>query len=164
MANRVLPQTFGAGARNQLRRAGDRSAVGARAALETFYYALNQRDFDALAAVWSGDPLALLYNPLGGSVHGTEITDLYRRVLHGAARFEIEFGSIVEYIGPDQAVFAGRETGRYIDQSGAQTPLAIRTTRYFQYDVERGRWSMAHHHGSIDDPDALRAYQQAVLG
>jgi hypothetical protein len=25
-------------------------------------------------------------------------------------------------------------------------------------------WRQYHHHGSIDDPDALRAYQQAIRG
>ncbi|MFF4402980.1 hypothetical protein [Streptomyces sp. NPDC001404] len=38
----------------------------------------------------------------------------------------------------------------------------IRTSRYFRY--EGGFWRQYHHHGSIDAPDLLRAYQQAVRG
>jgi hypothetical protein len=39
--------------------------------------------------------------------------------------------------------------------------LQIRTTRIFAY---AGTWVQVHHHGSIDDPAALAAYQQAVRG
>ena len=27
-----------------------------------------------------------------------------------------------------------------------------------------GRWRQVHHHGSIDDPESLKAFQKAVLG
>jgi hypothetical protein len=47
---------------------------------------------------------------------------------------------VIAYHGKGDAVFAGRETGSY------------------------GHWRQYHHHGSIDDPGALRAYQQAVGG
>jgi ketosteroid isomerase-like protein len=162
MATRHLQKTYGMSARNQLSAATDRTATGARAALESFYYALNHGDFDVLSAVWADDPLALLNNPLGGSLYGSEITDLYRGVLRGAARLNIEFGSIIEYAGPDHVVFAGRETGSYVDPSGNELALAIRTTRYFRFDADAGRWAMLHHHGSIDDPRALRDYQHAA--
>ena len=57
-------------------------------------------------------------------------------------------------------VFAGREAGSYPAADGTTVPLDIRTSRYFRYSG--GRWLQYHHHGSIDDPDALRAYQQAI--
>jgi hypothetical protein len=38
--------------------------------------------------------------------------------------------------------------------------LAIRTTRVFRR-VE-GAWRQVHHHGSMDDPALLRAYQDLV--
>ena len=60
------------------------------------------------------------------------------------------------------AVFAGRETGQFTDPGGRGVPLRIRTTRVFAYDQAAGRWGQVHHHGSIDDPDALRDYQDAV--
>jgi hypothetical protein len=40
--------------------------------------------------------------------------------------------------------------------------LTIRTSRYFRY-VDSS-WAQFHHHGSIDDPEALHAYQRAVAG
>jgi DnaJ C terminal domain len=40
-------------------------------------------------------------------------------------------------------------------------PAEIRTSRVFSYDFQAGRWEHVHHHGSIDDPAALRAYQEA---
>jgi len=52
-------------------------------------------------------------------------------------------------------VFAGREVGTYSGAGGPSTPLEIRTSRFFAY--YGGRWVQLHHHGSIDDPDALRA-------
>ncbi|GLI00602.1 hypothetical protein Pa4123_58780 [Phytohabitans aurantiacus] len=59
-------------------------------------------------------------------------------------------------------MFAGRETGSYTTGDGTTVPLEIRTSRYFRY--ENGRWRQYHHHGSIDDPDALRDYQRAIRG
>jgi hypothetical protein len=57
-------------------------------------------------------------------------------------------------------VFAGRETGEYTVTE--TVPLSIRTTRFFTY--EDGRWVQVHHHGSIDNAEALAAYQQAIRG
>ena len=59
-------------------------------------------------------------------------------------------------------MFAGHETGTYTDPDGEARPLEFRTTRYFRYDG--GAWRQFHHHGSVDDPAALAAYQRAVLG
>jgi ketosteroid isomerase-like protein len=135
---------------------------GSRAALESFYYAFNSRDLAVLQDIWSEHPLAQLNNPLGGLLRGGDpIVELYGRVFDGPARVEVDFADIVEYIGADHAVFAGRETGCYQVAGTAPAPLAIRTTRYFRYDKD-ARWRQYHHHGSIDDPDALHAYQMAV--
>lgn len=72
----------------------------------------------------------------------------------------VTFGDIVEYGGLDHVVFAGRETGEYVLDDGDPVPLSIRTTRYLRYsDV---RWLQFHHHGSIDNPEELAAYQAAV--
>ncbi|MCA9935449.1 MAG: hypothetical protein H6662_11830 [Ardenticatenaceae bacterium] len=45
---------------------------------------------------------------------------------------------------------------------GVTLPLHIRTTRVFHYLGAELGWRQVHHHGSIDDPDLLRAYQTAV--
>jgi hypothetical protein len=77
-------------------------------------------------------------------------------------RVEVSFGDIVAYQTAGMAVFAGRETGQFTGPGGRNLPLRIRTTRVFAYDQAAGCWGQVHHHGSIDDPDALRDYQDAV--
>ncbi|RKN43012.1 YybH family protein [Streptomyces hoynatensis] len=155
--------SFGPASRNRLAETGDPSHRGAEAALETFYYSLNNGDLDALGADWSAHPLAQLNNPVGGILRGGDaIADLYARIFHGPVTVRVTFGDAVAYLGERHAVFAGRETGSYTTADGTTTPLDIRTSRYFRY--EEGRWRQYHHHGSIDDPDALRAYQRAIRG
>jgi ketosteroid isomerase-like protein len=154
---------YGPQARNRLADANVASQDGARAALESFYYALNQRDGAVLRQVWATHPLAQLNNPLGGILRGgVAVAELYDRIFDGPVRLQVTFGDIVEYLGDDHALFAGRETGTYTVPGGTETPLQIRTSRYFRYDD--GRWQQYHHHGSIDDPAALHTYQQAISG
>jgi ketosteroid isomerase-like protein len=155
--------SFGPESQNRLMHASDPSGTGAEAALETFYYALNNRDLDALRADWADSPLAQLNNPVGGILHGTDaITDLYSKIFGSAVHVRVTFTDVISYQGREHAVFAGRETGSYTRHDGTPVPLEIRTSRYFRY--EDGRWRQYHHHGSIDDPAALHAYQQAIRG
>jgi hypothetical protein len=153
--------SFGPDSRNRLRETGDPSGTGAEAALETFYYALNNRDLDALRADWTDSPLAQLNNPVGGILRGADaIVGLYRKIFGGAVRVQVTFTDVIAYQGREHAVFAGRETGSYTCGHATPVPLDIRTSRYFRYDD--GCWRQYHHHGSIDDPAALNAYQQAI--
>jgi ketosteroid isomerase-like protein len=154
---------FGPDSVNRLAETAEQSARGAQAALESFYFAWHHRDADALRAVWSDDPLAQLDNPVGGILRGGDaIAGLYHKVLAGPADLRVTFGDVVAYYGQGDAVFAGRETGSYTAADGTTIPLEIRTTRYFRY--ADGHWRQYHHHGSIDDPATLRAYQQAIRG
>jgi len=159
----LVQAEYGPHARDRLREATSPGITGARAALESFYYAFNHRDLEALERVWVRDPLAQLNNPVGGMLRGADhIVALYRRVFDSSARVEVTFGEIIEYRTADMVVFAGREVGRYTDPAGHDVPLRIRTTRVFAYDRIAGRWGQVHHHGSIDESDALRDYQRAV--
>lgn len=159
---RRLAATFGPDSRNRLDAATAPGIEGALAALETFYFAFNQRDSEVFARVWTDDALAQLNNPLGGILRGgTDIAALYDKVFHGPARVTVTFGDVVEYAGDGHALFAGRETGSYV-VDGREVPLRIRTSRYFRY--EDGRWAQFHHHGSIDDAAELAAYQAAIRG
>lgn len=154
---------FGPHSRNRLDETDDPSATGAEAALESFYYALNNRDREALREDWSADPLAQLNNPVGGILRGGDaIAGLYARVFDGSMNVQVTFGDVVAYLGEAHAVFAGRETGGYTAPDGSAVPLEIRTSRYFRY--QDGRWQQFHHHGSIDDPAAPAAYQHPVRG
>jgi hypothetical protein len=157
---------FGPRARVRLTEAGDPGPEGALAALETFYYALNQRDAEVLAAIVADDDLAQLNNPVGGILRGgNAIIDLYvNKIFKGAVTVEVEFADFIQYLGADHAVFAGRETGTYTVDGSEPEPLRIRTSRYFRYNSELGRWIQYHHHGSIDDAQLLADYQRAVLG
>jgi ketosteroid isomerase-like protein len=162
MIQQTDPQ-FGAASRDRLADTADPTADGARAALETFYHALNGRHAGILRADWAAHPLAQLNNPLGGILRGGDaISALYEKIFDGPVKVEVTFGDVVEYLGADHAVFAGRETGTYTGPDGVPESLSIRTTRYFRYDD--GHWRQFHHHGSIDDPAALSAYQAAVRG
>jgi ketosteroid isomerase-like protein len=153
---------YGPGSANRLPETVNEGVEGARAALETFYYPLNNQDAATLEAVWAGDPSVLLYNPLGGNVRGRgAIGDLYQKVFDSGRGVQVSFVDVVEHVGPGHALFVGRETGSYSGVDGAQVPLHIRTSRYFRRD---GEWRQHHHHGSIDDPDALAAYVLAVGG
>lgn len=153
--------TYGRGARQCLDRTRDAGPAGAHAALETFYYAFNQRSLPVMREVWWDDPAVQLNNPLGGIVRGIEaISEVYARVFTGTARVWVEFGDILRYDSPDVVMFAGRERGEFA-VAGASVPLTIRTTRVFGYRDGTG-WRQLHHHGSIDDPDLLRDYQRAV--
>lgn len=155
---------YGPAARNRLVEAARRAGLdGARAALESFYYAFNHRDSTVLAQVWLADPLVQLNNPLGGILRGSDgIARLYQRIFDSPASVRVTFGDIVEFEVAGMVVFAGRETGQFTDPAGRTIPLHIRTTRVFAYDRTAQRWGQVHHHGSIDDPGALRDYQEAI--
>ncbi len=141
---------------------GDPGVEGARACLESFYHAFNQRSSQVLRQVWADDPLIQLNNPLGGIVRGIEgIADLYGGIFDGPARVWVEYHDVVEHAGADVVVFAGRERGEF-RVGDTVIPLDIRTTRILAYDGRR--WGQIHHHGSITDPELLAAYQEAVRG
>ena len=92
-----------------------------------------------------------------------EIRELYRRIFAGPAQVWVELHGLVEYFTTGTVVFAGRERGEFV-RDGQTVPLAIRTTRIFQYFGPESGWRQVHHHGSIDDPEALACYQRAVRG
>ncbi|MEV5966874.1 nuclear transport factor 2 family protein [Kribbella sp. NPDC051952] len=153
---------FGPGARNRWAEMKTPGRAGALAALETFYYALNNQDLDTLAAGWADDGLVQLNNPIGGILRSRDaVRGLYERVFAGPLNVQVTFGDAATYWHTDSVVFAGRETGTYQHPQLGERPLHIRTTRIFAYD---DGWAQVHHHGSIDDADALATYQQAVRG
>ncbi len=157
----MVDAVFGRDARSLLSQTRQEGPGGALAALETFYYAFNQRSSPTLQAIWADDPLVQLNNPLGGILRGTTaIGELYARVFTGPARVWVEFADIVAYTSAGTVVFAGRERGEFTVGS-TTVPLSIRTSRVFDHQSGIG-WRQVHHHGSIDDADLLRAYQQAV--
>lgn len=154
---------FGPEACNRLAEAGKRGEDGALAVLETFYYALNHADLDTLTAVWSDDDLVQLDNPVGGILRSRDaVTDLYQRIFTSGIDVQVTFTDAATYLSTGIAVYAGREVGSYRSAAGDRKPLEIRTTRVFGWQDHLSRWAQLHHHGSIDNPQALAAYQTAA--
>lgn len=155
-------QRYGRDACNRINQALEPGLEGAKALVETFYYAFNHRDFAVFAKIWAEHGLIQLNNPLGGILRGYgPIADLYGRVFTGPASVWVELSDIVEFQGGNMVVFAGRETGEFA-RDGACLPLAIRTSRIVQWLGSDIGWKQTHHHGSIDNPELLAAYQAAV--
>ena len=124
----------------------------------------NHCSIEMLTKIWLNRPLIQLNNPLGGILRGYEsIRDLYARIFNGATKVWVEFEDIVEYFSGDTAIFAGPERGEFTIGDRI-VPLKIRTSRYFQYSENDGGWRQVHHHGSIDNVELLKTYQDAING
>lgn len=157
-------QSYGRSAHNRLAQATEPGITGARALVESFYYAFNQRDMDVFAEVWAEHELIQLNNPLGGILRGYEpISELYRSIFNGSARVWVELHDIVEFQSDTMVVFAGREKGEF-SKGEITLPLAIRTSRIVQWMGDSIGWKQVHHHGSIDDAQLLAEYQRGVRG
>jgi hypothetical protein len=157
-------KSYGRQATNRINQTDRHDIEGARALVETFYYAFNQRDIDVFKNIWGSDELVQLNNPLGGILRGIEpITNLYNGVLMGSSRVWVELSDIVEFQTKDMVVFAGRELGEFT-KGEITIPLIIRTSRIIQWFGSEVGWKQTHHHGSIDDPALLAKYQQAIRG
>jgi len=130
--------------------------------LVQFYRAFNSRDLSLMQANWhEGDDVAM-DNPIGGIKRGwNEIRQVYEKLFNGPAKFYVEFYDYSLHETPEMFYAVGRERGRF-ERGGVTVDLAIRTSRIFRR-ID-GAWQQVHHHGSIDDPDLLARYQQAVLG
>ena len=155
-------QHYGRDAANLIDQTRTHGIEGARALVESFYYAFNQRDMDVFAQVWANHELIQLNNPLGGILRGYDpIANLYRGIFNGEASVWVALGDIVEFQSQEMVVFAGRETGEFT-KNGKTVSLSIRTSRIVQWLGADHGWKQSHHHGSIDDPQLLAEYQHAV--
>jgi ketosteroid isomerase-like protein len=129
-------------------------------ALSDFYEALNTRDMDKMAGNWARSDEAVMDNPVGGVKRGwNEIRTVYERIFKSPGKFWFELYDYSCHEAGEVFYVVGRERGEY---STGETILrmAIRTTRVFRR-ID-GAWRQVHHHGSIDDPELLAAYQSAV--
>jgi ketosteroid isomerase-like protein len=130
------------------------------AALAQFYRAINGRDLALMAENWDHAEDVAMDNPLGGIKRGwPEIRAVYERIFHSPARVQVEFHDYTLHVIGDVFYTVGRERGTFA-ASGTKLNLAIRTSRIFRRVGDC--WRQIHHHGSIDDPQLLSAYQQAV--
>ena len=129
-------------------------------ALAQFYKAFTDRDMAMMQDTWENSEDAVLDNPLGGIRRGwPEIRQVYERIFGSKARVSVEFFDYTLVQEGDVFWAAGRERGTLTTEAST-LQLAIRTSRVFRR--REGRWRQVHHHGSIDDPKLLAAYQEAV--
>jgi ketosteroid isomerase-like protein len=145
---------------------GDEYSGNQRDSLQTlaqFYRALNSRDLELMQQNWANSADVAMDNPLGGIKRGwDEIRTTYERLFDSRGAYHFEFYDYTVHDCGDLFYVIGRERGE-LNVSGRAMQLAIRTTRVFRRDAD-GKWRQVHHHGSIDDPHMLAAYQEAVLG
>ena len=109
---------------------------------------------------WAQTDEAVMDNPVGGIKRGwEEIRTVYERIFSSSGQYWFEFYDYSYHEAGEIFYVVGRERGEY---SGGEATLnmAIRTSRVFRR-IDGG-WRQVHHHGSIDDPKLLAAYQQAV--
>jgi hypothetical protein len=130
-------------------------------ALIEFYRAFNRRDLSLMQQNWDNSDETAMDNPLGGIKRGwDEIRLVYERIFKSQARVSVEFFDYTLLTIGGICIAVGRERGR-LESKDVELNLAIRTTRIFRR-VEAERWKQINHHGSIEDPRLLAAYQAAV--
>lgn len=129
-------------------------------ALSKFYQALNDRDMELMTQSWAQTGEAVMDNPVGGVKRDwVEIRAVYDRIFDNPGQYWFEFYDYSYHEAGEIFYVVGRERGEY--RAGeAVLKMAIRTSRVFRR-ID-GEWRQVHHHGSIDDPELLAAYQKAV--
>lgn len=129
-------------------------------ALVQFYYAFNHRDLETMSGNWSQADDIAMDNPLGGIKRGwDEIGKVYGKIFSGPAEVYVEYFDYTIHESAEMFYAVGRERG-YFKCNSEKIDLAIRTSRIFK--LINGCWKQVHHHGSIEDPNLLDRYQQAV--
>lgn len=132
------------------------------AALIEFYHAFNTGDLELMSKNWEKSDEASMANPLGGVKRGWDsIKEVYSNIFDGNAKVYVEYYDYSIHHYGVMFCAVGRERG-YFKSGDHKIELAIRTSR--TYRMDSGRWHQIHHHGSIDNPKLLAAYQEAVLG
>ena len=128
--------------------------------LSGFYRALNDRDMGLMEENWAQTDGIVMDNPLGGVKRGwDEIRPVYERIFRSPGRYWFEFYDYSYHDAGEIFYVVGRERGEFTVGEKI-LKLAIRTTRIFRR-ID-GIWRQVHHHGSIEDPELLAEYQQAV--
>jgi len=130
-------------------------------ALSKFYKAFNTKDMSLMSESWLNTDEISMDNPIGGIRRGwEEIKNGYLKIFSGKAQVHVEFYDYTIHSSENMFFAVGRERG-YFKINEIEIQLAIRTSRIFiKLD---GEWRQIHHHGSIDNPELLKNYQEAVL-
>lgn len=130
-------------------------------ALSKFYKAFNTQDMQLMELSWLNTDEISMDNPIGGIRRGwEEIGNGYNKIFKGKAKVHVEFYDFSIHKTENMFFATGRERG-YFRTDKIEISLAIRTTRIFI--KLNDKWRQIHHHGSIDNPELLKAYQEAIL-
>jgi hypothetical protein len=125
-------------------------------------FPFNSRDKLMMSENWAQSDDIAMDNPLGGISRGwNEVQAIYERLFNGPAEVYVEYFDYTIHETAEMFYAVGRERG-YFRLGEKEISLAIRTSRIFK--TIEGQWRQVHHHGSIEDPQLLAAYQSAVLG
>lgn len=129
-------------------------------AIAGFYKAFNEGDLELMKKVWLNSEEASMNNPLGGIMRGWKnIEGVYDRIFNGPAQVYVEFYDFTVHEAEGMFLVTGRERG-YFKTDQSKIDLAIRTSRVFVR--KEGQWKQLQHHGSIDNPELLKMYQEGV--
>jgi len=129
--------------------------------LINFYKAFNQRDLKLMQGIWLNSDEASMNNPVGGIMRGwNEIKGVYDKIFNGKAKVYVEFYEFTFHSTDSMFFVTGRERG-FFEKGDIKFDLAIRTSRIFI--KVNGDWKQIQHHGSIDNPDLLKKYQDAIM-
>jgi hypothetical protein len=156
------------GERNLLAETAAPGIEGARAALDTFYYAFNTRSVDLLRQIWEDDPLAQVNTPLVGLVRGKAIfSTVYNRMTTSTVQTKTVLDDIILYFAPGLAVFTERERATSTQNRDGNTvteELSGRSICIFRYRIELGGWRLIYHQISLDAQDRATQLQRDVPG
>jgi hypothetical protein len=129
-------------------------------ALHNFYKAFNEGNLDLMQSVWLNTPEASMNNPLGGIRRDwNQIKMVYDNIFNGKAKVYVEFYDFTIHKTDNMFLATGRERG-FFKRSDGEISLNIRTSRVFI--KQNGIWKQIQHHGSIDDYNLLKLYQESV--
>lgn len=130
-------------------------------ALSKFYKAFNTKDVNLMEQSWLNTEEISMDNPIGGIRRGwSEIGNGYNKIFKGKATVYVEFYDFSIHKSDSMFFATGKERG-YFKTAKIEIPLSIRTTRIFV--KVNDEWKQIHHHGSIDNPELLKTYQEAIL-
>ena len=130
-------------------------------ALIDFYKAFNARNADETANNWAKQYAIAMANPIGGIRRNwNAIREGYRKIMQGEARVYVEYHDYKLHSFEDIFYVEGRERGSLTTEN-SELGIKIRTTRV--YKLFDNQWKQIHHHGSMDNPELLQRYQQAIL-
>lgn len=130
-------------------------------ALVSFYKAFNQRDMNLMQKNWLNSKESSMNNPVGGIMRDWDnIESVYDKIFNGKAKVYVEFYDFTMHSTENMFLVTGRERG-FFEKENTKIDLAIRTSRVFV--KENGDWKQIQHHGSIDNPELLKKYQESIM-